>query len=117
MKTLFDPCPAGWRVPQNGEGANNPWSGFATVEAPWTDDGRRWSAPLVSGGQAWYAATGLRFYSGGIMSGVNSSAHYQSAAPIPVSNSTRVFYFVTTEVIINRSAHRTHGLSVRCVRE
>lgn len=59
----------------------------------------------------------MRFYSGGILNAVRSTGHYQSSTAIAGTVASYVFYFVAGEVIVDRSAHRTHGLSVRCIRE
>lgn len=59
----------------------------------------------------------MRFYSGGILNAVRNTGHYQSSTAIAGSVASYVFYFIGDEVITDRSAHRTHGLSVRCIRE
>lgn len=59
----------------------------------------------------------MRFYSGGILNAVSSTGHYQSSTAITGSVASYVLYFIQSEVIVDRSAHRTHGLSVRCIRE
>lgn len=118
IKTLFDPCPPGWRVPGSGEEAANPWHALQAADAPWNDAeyGRTWNTSYLYGGSVHYSATGYRSYVSGMLDGVRALAHYQSSKGID-GIMVYVFYFVKSTLIVDRRAHRTHGLSVRCIRE
>lgn len=99
------------------EAAENPWNIFKNAAGPWNEaGGRTWSQPYVYGGTDWYSMTGYRSYTGGTLNGVSLMAHYQSATGI-AGIMAYVFYFMKEAVIVDRNAHRAHGLSVRCVRE
>lgn len=69
VKTLFDPCPAGWRVPLSGEGAADPWSALKTTTGSWITEsettGWRQDSPAVIGGSAWIPAAGYRQWASG----------------------------------------------------
>lgn len=47
-KTIYDPCPPGWRVPSSGAGYASPWSGLALNEGTW-NAGITWSLPYDLG--------------------------------------------------------------------
>ena len=59
-KTIYDPCPAGWRVPDGGE--NNIWdnAGF-TDEVPYDDVKMGTSLELGNSVTAWYPYAGYRY--------------------------------------------------------
>lgn len=55
-KTIYDPCPAGWRIPDGGpEGVWNQ-AGEKSYSMDFYSKGVKFN--LVSGGTAWYPATG-----------------------------------------------------------
>ena len=123
-KTMYDPCPVGYRVPKGGESGF--WStalgtSSATSEGTtWdeTNKGRHWT--LADGTTAWYPAVGNRNYGSGVLSYVGSHGFYWSASPLPSGSSTRnahymVFYDGNTTPAGSYS--RGYGQSVRCVRD
>lgn len=123
IKTLFDPCPAGWRVPRGGakESNANIWNAFTSDNTTWTGtdagSGRYFDGAEVHGGQAWYAAGGYRRYgSQGLMAYVQTQCYLCSTSPSgPYS-----YYmnFGQGSVLPFGSDHyRTSALSVRCIRE
>lgn len=68
-KTLFDPCPVGWRVPSSGEGAADPWQALQTSTGAWVTEagttGWQQNAPAVTGGTAWIPTAGYRRWDSG----------------------------------------------------
>jgi hypothetical protein len=46
-KTIYDPCPSGWRVPLGGSGTTSPWYGFARISFG-DAGGGDWSNPAGS---------------------------------------------------------------------
>ncbi|WP_298062225.1 hypothetical protein [uncultured Rikenella sp.] len=121
VKTLFDPCPAGWRVPKNGKEQASLWSAFTMANGPWngTDvgpsGGRTWSAPETYGGSAWYPATGMRYPSTGTFyeSGNGHFIWYSGTNGTEGNDSgfyLGIFYVAADDP-------RAFGFSVRCVRE
>ena len=123
-KTMYDPCPVGYRVPKGGESgfwATALGTSSATSEGTtWdeTNKGRHWT--LADGTTAWYPAVGNRNYGSGVLSYVGSHGFYWSASPLPSGSSTRnahymIFYDGHTTPAGSYS--RGHGFSVRCVRE
>lgn len=122
-KTIYDPCPVGYRVPDGGE--NGFWatalgtSSTTNVGTTWdsTNKGRLW--PLADGTTAaWYPAVGYRDYDSGALSFVGYYGHYWSASHHP-SHSSGAYnlYFDYGNVSPVHNTSRGSGYSVRCVKE
>ncbi len=120
LKTLFDPCPAGWRVPRCGDGELSPWSAFTPEHGPYNGIkalfGRLWDGSAVFGGTVWYPACGVRtpdsqgsvYYFG---TGYYISTSTQGMRP------ARLRFDKSTVTPANYSGARCDGHSVRCVQE
>lgn len=117
-KTLYDPCPPGWRVPPIQVGAVNSWG---------VDNDPGWAAFVNKGrvfngvnGTAtlghFYPSAGLRDIDDSLLryigsSGMNSSAEADGTQDCLVVSASE-------DLIITRAIHmRTYGCSVRCVAE
>lgn len=114
-KTLFDPCPAGWRVPRK-----DIWAGMTAANTIWqaTEKGVLvWD--IVKGGPAWYPAAGFRDAGSnglfGKLGSVGSRGHNWSSAV----SGTYAMYLDFGSSWLNPSSanYRGHGFSVRCVKE
>jgi hypothetical protein len=127
-KTIFDPCPAGWRVP--------PWQG---VETPTTSECSPWGSfgldtteiktsvtVAVSGGTwssygitwtsaGFYPAAGYRNASSGALSSVGGYGAYWSASTYNGTGFRLVF--TSSGVYPAFYSFRAGGISVRCVQE
>jgi hypothetical protein len=106
-KTVFDPCPAGWRVPP-WTGSNSPWSGYSS------NSFSNYSIFLT--GIGYYPASGCRVNSTGAFYRVGTSGYYWSASP----NSTYGYslHFNSSGGVYPADNHsRAFGFSVRCVQE
>jgi hypothetical protein len=111
VKTIYDPCPAGWRVPAWRSGVS-PWNGLSTTSGTWgsgTLTGYTW------GSVGFWPAAGTRFYSYGALYSVGSSGYYWSASPN--SGYGYSLYFDSGDVIPANDNYRALGFSVRCVQE
>ena len=129
VKSAFDPCPPGWRVPTGGDNAYyNPWAGFAagdwtsTVYANPTDESKtpfKWQSDGVASGRlysnggvsSWYPASGYRNSGTGAINSVGNGGYYWSAT------SGRNLYFSSSNVTPAISNFRSNGFPVRCVQE
>lgn len=122
-KSLYDPCPIGYRVPDGGE--NGFW---ATANVKYTYDstnrGIYWT--LADGETtAWYPAVGLRDNVSGALLSVGSYGYYWSASPNSFKSNNQVYFQQAYYLhFLNGSVHpadsgysRGHGHSVRCVKE
>ena len=115
VKTMHDPCPVGYRVPDGGE------TGFwatAHTGSTWdsTNKGRNWSLP--DGTTAWYPATGYRDLSIGSLRLVGYSGDYWSASPYPSDPSYSCllsFGEGDSNIATANRINRGFGYSVRCV--
>ncbi len=110
-KTIFDPCPAGWRVPSfmKSNTHESPWSGIDAFARSWNYNGYAFS------GFGFWPASGARLYSSGNLSDVGSKGEYWSASRYGDGAST--FTFNSSSVYLDRNYYRTSGYAVRCVRE
>ncbi len=121
-KSIYDPCPAGWRVPDGGE--NGIWSKALGSSSSFNDpllydstnEGINFSGKFGSASTIWYPASGCRSYSGGSLDHVGSSGSYWSASP---SNRSACILYFSYDVYVNPSnrSSRASGYSVRCIQE
>jgi uncharacterized protein (TIGR02145 family) len=125
-KTIYDPCPAGWRVPAGGE--NGLWTKAAGSESdiygyPFdnTNKGMNFSGKFGSAETIWYPVSGFRNASSGSLIQVGEFAYYWSGSPWPYPE----YYAGTHMFCIESSGHaspyhgadRAVGQAVRCVKE
>lgn len=115
-KTIYDPCPAGWQVPDGG--SNSVWNkaGFTEQDYDDTDQGILFGV-TVSSPATWYPATGYRAGGSGTLVYVGYYGRYWSFA-----SDSFFAYMLSFErdglVDTNVSATiRSDGLPVRCIRE
>lgn len=105
-KSLFDPSPKGWRLP-NRENFSN----FSTTTFTWdnSNKGRVYNTN-------WFPAAGCRYSSGGSMSLVGSDGYYWSSSPYGGNNGYNLGFYSGS---VNPSGYnlRAYGFSVRCVQE
>jgi len=107
-KTVYDPCPSGWKVAPLA--AFSTWS---TSTSTWnsTNLGRTFTAASGS----WYPATGFRVQSSGALSGVGATGYYWSSAISTINASDLAFN--SSAVYPATTGNRSNGCAVRCVQE
>ena len=119
-KSIYDPCPAGWRVPDGGD--NGVWSkaygSSSSLSHTYssTNEGMNFSGKFGSASTIWYPASGLRSCDVGSLICVGIYGVYCSASP----DSYNVCYLDFGSfggVYPSCSSYRVSGRSVRCVRE
>lgn len=109
-KTLYDPCPKGWRVP-----GHKPAS--ACSDCKWELCARGYINSAYGG---YYPAAGLRQYnkSGNTLSYVGMNGYYWSGdTPKNGSSNAYTLYFTDTVLLSAFSQSRALGCAVRCVVE
>ena len=119
-KSIYDPCPAGWRVPEGGDsgvwskakGSTSDYSG--TYDG--TDKGMNFSGEFGTDLTIWYPAAGYRGNYDGSLSGVGNYGFCWSATHLVSSAFTLYFY---NSGLVSPSYHyyRAEGYSVRCLQE
>ena len=120
-KTVYDPCPAGWRVPDGG--ADGVWA-KARVSSSYQYDsanrGINYTGILGDAEMIWYPRSGrLRDVSGDLEFVNNYNGSYWSCTPYM---STSIYSYVMS---FNDSGHlnesntlnRAHGCALRCQKE
>ncbi|MCC8063224.1 MAG: fibrobacter succinogenes major paralogous domain-containing protein [Rikenellaceae bacterium] len=129
-KTLFDPCPAGWRVPRSGEDKRSPWASFTQDNGSWItdgftpDQGRRYDVSVIYGasGGCFIPAQGVRDpWSGeGILNAGGASCCLWSSTILSPDAVHYYLFCADYQYSIHepwRHDFPAYGFSVRCVRE
>ncbi len=124
-KGLYDPCPAGYRVPDGG--SNGVWSKAFGTSSYWLTSSNWDSADrgmnfgktdkkLGSASIIWYPASGCLMRSGGSLEEVGNFGYYWSCTPN--GNNAYSWYFSSYGYVYPSSSNnRAYGLSVRCLKE
>ncbi len=122
-KSIYDPCPPGWRVPPQdtwtgftSTGGNTSTSSQFNVSGSFNVGWNFYIGGSKSGTTTFYPASGCRYYSSGALSSVGSNGYNWSSSPYSRSS----YYagplsFYTSNVGPLRNYTRADGFSVRCV--
>ena len=110
-KTIFDPCPAGWRVPV-WKATASPWSAFTLENFAWTTTGN-YGRTYTDG--AFYPAEGYRENDSGILSKASARGHYWTGTY--VAEAAYILSFNRSNVTTSSRADLANDASVRCVKE
>ncbi|MDR1715246.1 MAG: FimB/Mfa2 family fimbrial subunit [Prevotella sp.] len=108
-KTVYDPCPIGWRVPQQGIWLLTNFT-MGQNGAVWGSNGMTWT-----GYGGWYPAAGYRVDSNGNLTNVGSTGIYWTATNS--GTSANYLSFTNSTVAVQYPTYRAGGFSVRCVAE
>ena len=119
-KTIYDPCPSGWRVPDGGIGGV--WSksldSYCTYDS--TNKGVNFSGMFGSASTIWYPAVGSLSEEDGSLNYVGDMGDWWSCTPSNSSSYANVLFFSLSrsEVAYSNSVGaRARGYSVRCLKE
>ena len=120
-KSIYDPCPAGWRVPDGG--STGVWSKAVGSSSDFyctydnTNEGMNFSGKFGDAATIWYPASGRR--NGGFrgrLENVGVSGYCWAHSP----NNYDAYYLAFTHqsiVVPSNSYYPPHGYSVRCLQE
>ena len=117
-KSLYDPCPYGWRVPDGG--SNGVWSTALGSSSSYngrydsTNKGMNFSGMFGSASTIWYPASGYR--GGGGLSIVGYHGRYWSASPY-YDRAYRLYFSHGGRVSPSDGNGRAGGRSIRCLQE
>ena len=120
-KSIYDPCPAGWRVPDGG--SNGVWSKacgsssyFSGYPYDGTNEGMNFAGKFGSASTIWYPASGFRYSGDDSLCYVGYYGYYWSASPD--GNRAYYLYFCYYGYVYpSNSIDRALGQSVRCLQE
>ena len=119
-KSIYDPCPVGWRVPNGG--STGIWEEGSRPNGKYTADKTNkcvnFSGKFGSASNIWYPATGYLDRSCNLLTLVGGMGNYWSASPS--SNKAYSLYFSMgnySYLQTSSSDFRANGFSVRCVKE
>ena len=122
-KSIYDPCPAGWRVPDGGE--NGIWAkahGSSTNYNSTYDSTKRgfdFSGDFGESSPIWYPLQGQRGYDDGDLKYVGLYGRYWSCSSPTGSTQAYILYTYYSGGTVNPMAttDRANGLPVRCCKE
>lgn len=122
VKTVYDPCPVGYHMPQR-----NAFTGFTSTGGNTSDAAQfNVSGSFVRGWNFWtnsthaaiifFPASGYRSSGSGALAAVGSRGDFWSAVPISTSNG-RSLYFGSGSVLPFNANSRAYAFGVRPVKE
>ena len=113
-KSIYDPCPAGWRVPDGG--SSGIWSKAGFDDTTYDSTNKGISFSISSPSTTWYPASGYRDDYDGSLYSVGRYGYYWSASPSSY-NAYYLYFYNFGYVYPSSSYRRALGLSVRCLQE
>ena len=122
-KSIYDPCPAGWRVPDGGE--NGIWAKAHGSSENYNStydsakSGFNFSGDFGESSPIWYPLQGQRGYDDGILKYVGLYGRYWSCSSPTGSPQAYILYTNYSGGAVRPMAttDRAHGLPVRCCKE
>ena len=116
-KSIYDPCPAGWRVPDGG--GNGIWSKAGFDHTTYDSTNKGISFSISSPSTTWYPASGYRLDDVGGLYYVVNCGHYWSASPSSGygSRAYSLNFLSYGNVYPVSGGYRANGYSVRCLQE
>jgi uncharacterized protein (TIGR02145 family) len=113
-KTIYDPCPLGWRVPDGGD--NGVWNVAGFSSTTYDDTNKGISFSISSSSTTWYPASGYRSSDDGALGSLGNSGYYWSVTPL--GSSAYILYFGSNGGVGPAyDYYRARGFSVRCLQE
>ena len=128
QKSVYDPCPEGWRVALNGT-----WDDFtrlgpttgtflywrqgsqSEVSGYYAANGRLYIPAGISTPLAWYPSEGYRNQADGMLKFVGSQGMVWASSALSFNG--QLLNFNPTSLTTNNSTRRSMGCSVRCIQE
>lgn len=125
-KSIFDPCPVGYRVPDGGN--DGVWStalnssDLYTTTSDFSNHGIDFSQEFGSSATIWYPTSGYRYYQNGILSGVDGNGYGENYSWSATAFDDQASYRMGFQLSLGgfepaMSGARSYGFSVRCLKE
>ena len=125
-KSIFDPCPVGYRVPDGGN--DGVWStalnssDLYTTTSDFSNHGIDFSQEFGSSATIWYPTSGYRYYQNGILSGVDGHGYGVNYSWSATAFDDQASYRMGFQLSLGdfepaMSGARSYGFSVRCLKE
>ena len=111
VKSFYDPCPHGWRVPTN---ASLTYGDFITSTIP-IGSGINIANGRIYCSMSWFPASGCCYANSGILYHVGTHGFYWSASASGMNAQDLSFFL--SGFNLNYTDFRACGFSVRCVQE
>lgn len=119
-KTIYDPCPSGWRIPDGGSNGVWPKALGSQSDFTYTWDsvkaGMEFSGKLGSADCIWYPAAGYRYMGSGEMVLVGTYGNYWTCSPLG-NEISRFSIYYDGRVTQKMSIAPGFATSARCMRE
>lgn len=120
-KSIYDPCPVGWRVPDGG--SDGVWakalgtSSLSSFEYDSVNRGINFGGILGDNSNIWYPMAGYRHHydSFHYILSPGSSSYFWTASTD--GNKAFIFYFLNSKAQADQSWQRGNGASIRCTKE
>ena len=113
-KSIYDPCPAGWRVPDGG--SNGIWSKAGFDDTTYDSTNKGISFSISSPSTTWYPASGWRDYHAGSLNFVGNYGFCWSALPSTNNYHAYCLFFLNDGYVAPTGGwFRAYGCSVRCL--
>ena len=119
-KSIYDPCPPGWRVPDGGK--NGVWSKALGTSSSLTHtynsskEGMNFSGKFGSSSTIWYPASGYRDEYPGSLDYVGNYGTYWSATPNTNYGASCLYFNENGGVFPTNYYGRAYAWSVRCIK-
>jgi len=118
LKTVYDPCPAGWRVPSGRKASStfaSPWSSWTTAYTTYSASTYATST-WNNGTTGYYPITGYRGYTDGYFRQVGEVGSYWSASVLS-SFSYHLDVLNGSVMPSHTDGYRAYAMAIRCVKE
>ena len=124
VKTIYDPCPAGYKLPPS-----NFYIGFTTtgerthsynvfnVQGAWAKGWHFYCGLNHTGDTAFFPALGYRYSNSAVLCGVGSSCYYWTAGSHNTTSGWGPGFFESYMDPLNPNAYRSYGFVVRATQE